>query len=169
MANNQSGVIKQTFEKLNQATGGVAGDVVGGLADTGKEMVKDVAKAPIDILKGLLGADGDEGVEESKVTSGSGSQQVGGSNNAISATKRMEVETKKQDKITQTRKMIAEYEQQWEKTKQEEEQKREQKNMVEVEEKKEIKQLKEEKQGEALVLAQAKQDRGSGEMMRKKN
>lgn len=164
--------VKQTMEKVDKATGGVAGGVVGGYVDAGKDIAKGVAQAPMDILKGLVGGGGssvseDSGVEDVSATSGGPAQTVNPQVN-IQA-KMAEAQAKREAALRQARSMIAQYDQQHEKTKQEEEQKKLEEEQEEAQEDAQIKQLQTQKKQEALVLTQAKQDRGSGETSRKKH
>ena len=63
---SSNNVASATFEKINQSSGGVPGDVVAGLKSAGEaatvDVVKGVARAPLDALVGILGGNsGDPG------------------------------------------------------------------------------------------------------------
>lgn len=172
----QKSGLAQSFEKINDLTGGTASQVAQGLMDAAETVTSDVVKAPLDALESLLGGGGG-GKGKSEPTFDSGDQGV----EAVAATagddpaayqaamqqKLEESKQKREKKLHQAREMIAQYDQQWKKTKQEDAE-RKQVDEMEAEQKDEqLKQLQVQKQQEAIALQDAKFKGGTGEMVKK--
>lgn len=160
---------------------GIAGDVAGGLKSAGeaatKDVIKGIGQAPMDILKDLIGG----GTSESGTSGGAGGTSGASTGDASSDSvseessqaqlqkKIEEAQKKREAALAQARQNISSYENQWEKTKQEQAKKKQEEELEENQESVAVKQLEQNKKQEALVLAQAKQAKGSGETGRKKH
>lgn len=153
------------FERVNQASGGVAGGVVAGLGDAGRaasvDVGKGIAKLPgemVDTVMGGKGDDGEAGTKESGSDAGSGSGQVGAGSQLMDL---VEEERKKRQVLIRQHQMVLEqYREQHQRTKMEEEGRRQEEAEAKEEHKKiEIRQLERKKKQEALAVTQARQQR----------
>lgn len=171
MAKNNFG---SSFEKLNQSTGGVAGQVASGVKSVGRaatvDVAKGVAKAPVDILRDILGGDkaSEKGTEDLAGQAGDDSQNPAKSQSDFS--KKLEDDRRMRDaKLRQARMVVAQMNEQWEKTKQENEKKESMEEQKEDQKKNQIKQLGKQKKEQNFAVQMAKQKGGSREMGKKKH
>lgn len=172
-ANN---VFQNTFETINQASGGVAAGVATALKDQVQAVGKGLKQAPIDIFASLVGVDPDKagkGGEDPGIEDLSGSTDPNDPQATSQAQGSFAERLEKKEKarrlhIRQQQMMLQQYQSQYEKTKQDEEQKKQQDDKQKEHKKVQIKQLEQRKQQEALAVTNAKQIGGTGEVDRKK-
>jgi len=186
MANQVLGKFDEGIEKLNASTGNVGGNVVKGLADVGKaatvDVVRGVASAPLDILKGILGgapapASGDKSGEVGiEPVSGGGpvsqtGQQAGGDGQMSPelAQKIEEDRRKVAERLRQHRMILEQERERYEESKREDEEDKQQEELEKHEEQKDqIKQIEVKKKKESLAVTNAKQSGGTAETGKKK-
>lgn len=125
----QTNPLQQSFEKINDITGGVSQQVVDTVKDATKESIGDIKQAPLDILNDLIGASAQE--SGGGAGSGDGNQQTqtiaGMQVNPGDITpefqQKLEEEQKqKAEKMAQHRKILQEFEEHHKRKKAEEEQ-----------------------------------------------
>ena len=168
--------LSDTFETINQSTGGMAGQVGVGLTSAGRaatvDVAKGVAKAPVDIVREILG---DESGADPDETSGAGVGGGGddpaadsGQGDSAALMKKIEEDRKQvSDKLRQQRMVLAEEREQYEKSVRAKQQEEKQQESEEKQKKTEIVQLEVRKKQESLAVTNAKLMGGSHEVARK--
>lgn len=146
---------QKTYEKVDNASGGMVSAV-------SRDVVKGLASAPLDALKGLTGGKKKTSAQEQGV--GSGTDPIiqeaiaqAGPNATKPDINQKIVEAKQdqQEKLRQHREMLQKYEQQHEKTKQEKAQEEQMEEKKEEQEKQQIKQLEVKKKKQAVQVQSA--------------
>lgn len=139
--------LQQTYEAIDNASGGVASQVVDTVQTAVEESASQIAQTPLDILKGLIGMN-DAASESSTSGSDPMAQLTGAGGQPLGQPtefqkKLMEDREAKEKMMAQHRAMLAAYQQQHQKTKsmdkqaaQQEEVEQEQKKQVQEAEKK---------------------------------
>ena len=168
------GGFSSSFEKINQSSGGAAGQVATAAKSAVKsattEVAKGLANAPVDMIKDIMGDkdSGDKGVEG--VNAG-GQQAQAADDNAPSADLIKKIEDDRRnvaEKLRYHRAVVQASEDQMEKTQREEQQKQMEEEQEE-QEATQIKQLEVRKKQEAVAVTSAKGRSGTREGPRKKH
>jgi hypothetical protein len=168
--------LSDTFEQINQATGGIPQDLV----DQGKDVVgaatvdvvKGMAKAPLDALVDLIGGGsggntGNSNISETNESANSSSgNQVTNQQNDQNDDLQSKIDAARQEqqtKLTRAREVLADFEQQFQQTKQEEEM-RKQEEAQEEAQKQQVRQIEEKKKDNIAIQQAQLQHGGSGEV-----
>ncbi len=166
--------LSDTFEMINQSTGGMAGQVGAGLTSVGKaatvDVAKGVAKAPVGIVREILGDQPGADPDETSGAGGGGDDPAADSGQGDSAAlmKKIEEDRKQvSDKLRQQRMVLAEEREQYEKSVRAKQQEEKQQESEEKQKKREIVQLEVRKKQESLAVTNAKLMGGSHEVARK--
>jgi hypothetical protein len=173
--------LNQTFETINQASGGVVGGVASGVVDAVKSATVDVVEGaaqgasntPISALKGLLGdmsepkaSNGDPGAENlTAASTGNQSKADDFSDDPVLQARKQEIQQRDAEKLRQHRMVIDQFVQAHEEIKREEQEK-DAAETQEEQEKTQIKQLEKQKKQDMAVQQAQMQSGGTGEVRR---
>lgn len=159
-------LVTDSFETINNASGGVVGDVVGGIKDAATETAKDIASSPLDILESLIGGPTSQQSNDPSIENLSSGTTQDPQDPKLQQ-KMIDDQKAKQEKLKQHREMLAQYEQQFKQSQAQQQQEKQVEEQQEEQKKAQIVQLKEQKKQESLAVQNAKQMGGSHESMKK--
>lgn len=134
--NTNNNPFQQTFKKVDHASGGIAGQVVGSVKDAVSESAQQVATTPIEVLKTFIGT-GDASIETSTTGSDPNDPNTGQSSEF---SKKLEEDRKKREaSLRQHRLVLNQYEQAFKRKQAEEKQLKQYQDQQEEREKEQTK------------------------------
>lgn len=154
---SSNNALTQSFEKINQASGGVVGQVVDTAKDAVTETVKDIAGSPLDILQSLIGGDSDS---ESTTSGFDPANPQAGQQSEF--TKKLEEDRKKKEALLrQHRTVLAQYDQAFRQRQAQEEQMKHMHEEQEEQQKEQQKVIEQKKKQDPRWMQALKQGMGS--------